>query len=62
MGGTGEGKEDVCIRDYRILAVTAKDKEWMWKGQSGSESRACVYHHHRHHHHHHHPHSSLHSR
>lgn len=29
--GTGEGKEGVCIRDYRILAVTAKDKEWMCK-------------------------------
>jgi len=27
MGGTGEGKEDVYIRDYRILAVTAKDVE-----------------------------------
>ena len=34
----------------------------MWKGQSGSESRACVYHHHHHHHHHYHSHSSFHRR
>jgi hypothetical protein len=60
IGGTGEGKEDVYIRDYRILAVSTKDKEQMCKGQSGSESRVCVYYHH--HHHYHHPHSSLHSR
>ena len=46
IGGNGEEKEDVYIRDYRILAVTAKDKELMRKGQSGSESTACVYHHH----------------
>ena len=46
VGGNGEEKEDVYIRDYRILAVTAKDKELMRKGQSGSESTACVYHHH----------------
>ena len=33
IGGTGVGKEDVYIRDYRILAVTTKDKEWMCKGR-----------------------------
>jgi hypothetical protein len=56
IGGNGEEKEDVYIRDYRILAVTAKDKELMRKGQSGSESTARVYNNH------HHPHSSIHSR
>jgi hypothetical protein len=31
IGGAGEGKEDVYVRDCRILAVTTKDKGWMYK-------------------------------